>query len=61
MGILLQMSTISTVSGHRVAHGHRVRSTVLILEVFEKKTGATPMRVIEMCKERLRRYERESH
>ncbi len=30
---------------------------VVILEVFEKKTRATPARVIATCKERLVRYE----
>ena len=33
---------------------------VLILEVFEKKIGTTPKHVIEVCKERLQRYDHES-
>jgi phage-related protein len=33
---------------------------VLVLEVFTKKTQATPKQVIENCKRRLRRYEEES-
>ena len=32
------------------------RDAVLILEVFEKKTTATPKTVIENCKTRLQRY-----
>lgn len=31
---------------------------VVILEVFKKKTQATPTRVIEVCKARLRAYKR---
>lgn len=31
---------------------------VVILEVFKKKTQATPARVIEVCKDRLRTYKR---
>ena len=30
---------------------------VLILEVFSKKTGRTPKSVIEVCRNRLRRYD----
>jgi phage-related protein len=30
---------------------------ILLVEVFAKKTGATPQHVIEQCKERLRRYD----
>lgn len=30
---------------------------VIILEVFLKKTDKTPKRIIEICKERLRKYE----
>ena len=33
---------------------------VVILEVFGKKTGKTPVRVIETCKGRLKAYLRES-
>jgi phage-related protein len=33
---------------------------VLILDVFEKKTSATPKRVIDICKERIRSYDHES-
>jgi phage-related protein len=33
---------------------------VLILEVFAKKTSATPAEVIETCKKRMRRYDDES-
>ena len=33
---------------------------VIILEVFEKKTAKTPKRVIEVCKDRLKVYNRES-
>jgi phage-related protein len=31
---------------------------VIVLEVFEKKTRATPQRVIETCKRRLQAYDR---
>jgi phage-related protein len=30
---------------------------VVIAEVFEKKTQATPARIIAVCKDRLRRYD----
>lgn len=31
---------------------------VIVLEVFAKKTAATPQQVIDVCKERLRKYDR---
>ena len=31
---------------------------IVIVEVFEKKTGATPKKVIDACKARLKAYER---
>jgi len=30
---------------------------ILILDVFQKKTGRTPQRVIATCQQRLRRYD----
>ena len=30
---------------------------IIILEVFEKKTGKTPKRIVDVCKERLRNYD----
>jgi phage-related protein len=33
---------------------------VVVAEVFEKKTRTTPARVIELCKDRLRRYDEAS-
>ena len=30
---------------------------ILILEVFEKKTSKTPKSIIDICKQRIRRYE----
>jgi len=30
---------------------------IIILEVFEKKTGKTPKRIIDVCKNRLRQYD----
>jgi phage-related protein len=33
------------------------RDAVLLVEVFPKKTGATPKHVIAQCKERLRQYD----
>jgi phage-related protein len=33
---------------------------VVILEVFKKKTRATPSNVLEVCRNRLRAYDRES-
>ena len=33
---------------------------IVILEVFEKKTGKTPKHVIVTCKERMKVYDRES-
>jgi len=35
---------------------HLARDAVVILEVFEKKTGRTPRHVIETCRRRLRLY-----
>ena len=32
---------------------------ILILEVFEKKTSKTPKSIIDICKQRIRRYEAE--
>ena len=32
---------------------------IVVLDVFAKKSRATPKRVIDRCKRRLRRYERE--
>ena len=38
---------------------YRVDSDVVIIaEVFAKKTSATPQHVIEVCKERLRKYDK---
>jgi phage-related protein len=31
---------------------------IVILEVFPKKTGKTPKKIIEICKQRLRHYDR---
>lgn len=33
---------------------------IVILEVFDKKTNTTPKHIIEICKERIRRYDDES-
>ncbi|MBV1877994.1 MAG: type II toxin-antitoxin system RelE/ParE family toxin [Pseudomonadales bacterium] len=33
---------------------------VVILDIFEKKTARTPKKVIDLCKNRLKRYNRES-
>ncbi len=33
---------------------------IVILEVFEKKTNATPKHIIDTCKARIRRYDNES-
>ena len=30
---------------------------IVIVEIFEKKTQATPPRIIELCKRRLREYD----
>lgn len=30
---------------------------ILVLEIFEKKTETTPKHIIEVCKERLKRYD----
>ena len=34
---------------------------IVIVEVFEKKTGKTPKSVIDLCKQRLRNYDYESN
>ena len=37
---------------------HRIDAdAVLILEVFEKKTSKTPQQVIDVCRQRLKRFE----
>ena len=33
---------------------------IVILEVFEKKTNTTPKHIINTCKDRIKRYDRES-
>lgn len=33
---------------------------IIILEVFEKKSGKTPKYIIDVCKERMKVYNRES-
>ncbi|MDA0789634.1 MAG: type II toxin-antitoxin system RelE/ParE family toxin [Proteobacteria bacterium] len=33
---------------------------IVILEVFEKKTQKTPKRILDVCKDRLKRYDSES-
>ncbi len=33
---------------------------IVILEVFEKKTQRTPKRILDVCKDRLKVYDRES-
>lgn len=33
---------------------------IVILEVFEKKTNTTPKHIIDICIERIRRYDREN-
>lgn len=38
---------------------HIADDAIVVLEVFAKKTQATPRRVIDRCKRRLRRYEEE--
>lgn len=38
---------------------HIADDAIVILDVFAKKTRATPKHVIERCRRRLRRYERE--
>jgi len=30
---------------------------ILILEIFEKKTNKTPKSIIDVCKQRIKRYE----
>ena len=32
---------------------------IVILEVFEKKTQKTPKRILDICKDRLKRYDSE--
>lgn len=40
---------------------HRIdEDAIIILEVFSKKTRATPKAVIEACKQRIKRYEEAS-
>ena len=40
---------------------YRIESdAIVILDVFEKKTNRTPKRVIDICKSRLKVYNRES-
>lgn len=34
---------------------------IVILEIFEKKTNTTPKHIIRLCKDRIRRYDRESN
>lgn len=37
---------------------HRIYTdAILILEVFEKKTNKTPKSIIDICKQRIKRYE----
>ena len=33
---------------------------IVILEIFDKKTKTTPKHIIDICKERLKRYDDES-
>ncbi|MBT8372918.1 MAG: type II toxin-antitoxin system RelE/ParE family toxin [Deltaproteobacteria bacterium] len=33
--------------------------SILILEVFEKKTNKTPKPIVEICKQRIKRYEKD--
>jgi phage-related protein len=33
--------------------------SILILEVFEKKTNKTPKSIIDICKQRIKRYEKD--
>ena len=33
---------------------------ILILEVFEKKTGKTPKSIIDICKQRMKRYDEDA-
>jgi phage-related protein len=40
---------------------HRIDpDAVLILEVFQKKTSKTPKSVIEICRQRMQRYDSDS-
>jgi hypothetical protein len=32
---------------------------ILILEIFEKKTNKTPKSIIDICKQRIKRYEKD--
>jgi phage-related protein len=42
----------------RINDGYRIDTdAIVILEVFAKKTGATPKAVIATCRERLKEYE----
>jgi len=37
---------------------HRIYTdAILILEIFEKKTNKTPKLIIDICKQRIKRYE----
>ena len=38
---------------------HIAYDAIIVLDVFSKKSRATPKRVVDRCKRRLRRYEEE--
>ena len=38
---------------------HIARDAIVVLDVFSKKSRATPKQVVDRCKRRLRRYEEE--
>ena len=52
-----EMRIVDATSTWRIVY-HLDSDAVVILEVFSKKTGTTPNRVVEASKERLARYER---
>jgi hypothetical protein len=41
--------------------GHIDRDAIVILDVFEKKTPKTPQRMIDVCRERMKRYDGAVH
>ena len=38
---------------------HIARDAIVVLDVFSKRSRATPKQVVDRCKRRLRRYEEE--
>jgi hypothetical protein len=51
------MSKLTYPRDGRVPEDEPLTDVIVIIEIFAKKTRKTPSRVVEVCRERLKRYD----